>query len=135
MLPVDLDTVRLFLHVTAAAVWVGGQLAVAGLLGTLRRLDAAAPRAAARAFARVAWPAYGVLVVTGIWNLLEVDVGDQTDAYLITLAVKVLVVLVSGAAAAAHALSRSRAVLAAGGALAGLSALGAVFLGVMLAGS
>ena len=135
MLPVDLDTVRLFLHVTAAAVWVGGQFAVAGLLGTLRRLDPEAPRAVARAFARVAWPAYGVLVLTGIWNLLEVDVGDQTDAYLVTLAVKVLVVLVSGAAAAAHALSRSRAVLAAGGALAGVSALAAVFLGVMLAGS
>jgi hypothetical protein len=49
--------------------------------------------------------------------------------------VKVLVVLVSGAAAAAHALSRSRAVLAAGGALAGVSALAAVFLGVQLASS
>ena len=135
MLPVDVDTVRLFLHVIAAAVWVGGQFAVAGLLGTVRAIDPDAPRAVARAFARVAWPAYGVLVLTGIWNLLEVDVGDQTDAYLLTLAVKVLVVLVSGAAAAAHALSRSRAVLAAGGALAGVSALAAVFFGVMLAGS
>jgi putative copper export protein len=135
MLPVDLDTIRLFLHVTAAAVWVGGQFTVAGLLGTVRALDPDAPRAVARAFARIAWPAYGVLVVTGIWNLLEVEVGDQSDAYLVTLAVKVLVVLVSGAAAAAHALSRSRAVLAAGGALAGVSALAAVFLGVQLASS
>jgi hypothetical protein len=56
MLPVDLDTIRLFLHVTAAAVWVGGQFTVAGLLGTVRALDPDAPRAVARAFARIAWP-------------------------------------------------------------------------------
>jgi putative copper export protein len=133
VLPVDADTIRIFVHVTAAAIWVGGQFTVAGLLGTVRRLGDDAPRVVARAFARLAWPAYGVLVLTGIWNLLAVDIADQTSAYTVTVAVKVLVVLASGAAAAAHALSRSRAVLAVGGAMAGVTALAAVFLGVMLA--
>jgi putative copper export protein len=135
VLPADGDTIRLFLHLTAAAMWVGGQFTVAGLLGTVRGFGDDAPRAVARAFARLAWPAYGVLVVTGIWNLLAVEVGDQSSEYMVTLAVKVLVVVASGAAAAAHAMSRSRAVLAMGGAVAGVTALAAVFLGVMLAGA
>ena len=33
-----LDTLRLFLHVTAAAVWVGGQFVMLGLLPTARQL-------------------------------------------------------------------------------------------------
>ena len=135
MLPVDGDTIRLFLHVVAAAVWVGGQFTVAGLLGTVRGFGEDAPRVVARAFARMAWPAYGVLVVTGIWNLLAVDIADQTSEYTFTLALKVLVVVASGVAAAAHAVSRSRSVLAIGGAVAGVTALAAVFLGVMLAGA
>ena len=32
MLPVDLETVRLFLHVLGATIWVGGQLVLAALL-------------------------------------------------------------------------------------------------------
>jgi putative copper export protein len=135
VLPVDRDTIRVFLHVVAAAVWVGGQFTLAGLLGTVRSLGDDAPRAVARTFARVAWPAYAVLVLTGIWNLLAVDIADQSSAYTVTLAVKVLVVVTSGAAAAAHAVSRSRAVLAVGGAVAAVTSLAAVLLGVMLAGS
>ena len=135
MLPVDGDTIRLFLHVTAAAVWVGGQITVAGLLGTVRGLGDEAPGAVARAFARVAWPAYVVLVMTGIWNLLAVDVGDQSSAYMVTLGVKLVVVVLAGVAAAAHSFSRSRAVLAIGGAVGATASLAAVFFGVMLAGS
>jgi uncharacterized membrane protein len=32
MLPVSWETIRLFFHVLAAAVWVGGQLTLAALL-------------------------------------------------------------------------------------------------------
>ncbi len=30
MMPVERETVRLFLHVVAATVWVGGQITLAG---------------------------------------------------------------------------------------------------------
>jgi uncharacterized membrane protein len=44
VLPVHLATVRLFFHVLAATVWVGGQLTLAGLLPGLRALSSDAPR-------------------------------------------------------------------------------------------
>jgi putative copper export protein len=133
VLPITLDTVRIFLHVLAATVWVGGQLTLAGLLPGLRALGPDAPRAIARRFNRIAWPAYGVLLVTGVWNLFEVSFGDRGTAWQVTLFVKLVVVALSGVAAATHAMSSSKAVLAIGGAMAGLSSLAALFLGIQLA--
>ena len=37
MLAVSWDTIRLFLHVLAATIWVGGQLVLAALAPVLRR--------------------------------------------------------------------------------------------------
>ncbi|MGE5137664.1 MAG: hypothetical protein ACM32E_32800 [Gemmatimonadota bacterium] len=133
MLSVSWDTIRLFLHVLAATVWVGGQLTLAALVPVLRRLGAELPRAAARRFNQVAWPAFGVLVATGIWNMIAVSSQDH-GSYRVTLIVKLVVVLISGLTAALHARSRSPAGLAVFGALTGLSALAALFLGVLLAG-
>ena len=48
MLPVGWDTVRLFLHVLAATVWVGGQLTLATLVPVLRRLGARGSRESPR---------------------------------------------------------------------------------------
>lgn len=36
MLPAGWDTVRMFVHVLAATVWVGGQLTLAALVPALR---------------------------------------------------------------------------------------------------
>jgi putative copper export protein len=132
VLPITADTVRLFLHVLAAAVWVGGQLTLAGLVPGLRALDPDAPRAVARRFSRIAWPAFAVVVATGIWNLVEVEVGDTSTEYQTTVFVKLLAVAASGIAAAAHQRARSRRGLAIGGAVAGLSSLLALALGVLL---
>jgi putative copper export protein len=132
VLPVGWDTVRLFLHVLAATVWVGGQLTLAFLVPPLRRLGAELPRAAARAFNRVAWPAYAVLLATGVWNIIAVR-GQLHGGYQVTLSVKLVVVAISGLTAWLHARAKSPAGLAAFGALTGLSALAALFLGVMLA--
>jgi putative copper export protein len=134
VLPVTADTVRLFLHVIAATVWVGGQLTLAGLVPTVRTLGPDAPRTVARRFNRIAWPAFAVLVLTGLWNLTEVQFGDRTTEYQVTLFVKLVVVAVSGVSAALHTRATSKAGLAVGGALSGLSALAAVFLGIQLAG-
>lgn len=133
MLPITLDIVRLFLHVLAATIWVGGQLTLAGLVPGLRALGPDAPRAVARRFARIAWPAYGVLLATGVWNLFEVSFGNRSTEWQVTLFVKLVIVALSGASAATHAMTASKAVLAIGGAVAGVSSLAALFLGVQLA--
>lgn len=132
MLPVTGDDVRLFLHVLAAAVWVGGQLTLAGLVPVLRPFGPDATRAAARRFNLVGWSAFAVLVVTGTWNLFAVDVGDASDEYLVTLFVKLLIVALAGAGAALHVASRSKAALAVGGSLSSLGGLAALFLGIVL---
>lgn len=133
VLSVEWGTIRLFLHVLAATVWVGGQLTLAALVPTLRTLGAELPKAAARAFNRVAWPAFAVLVATGIWNIVA-ERDEVTGRYRTTLIVKLVVVAVSGASAALHAAARSRTALAVYGALTGFSALAALFLGILLAG-
>ena len=132
MLAVNWDTVRLFLHVLAATVWVGGQLTLAALVPALRGLGAEVPRAAARRFNQVAWPAFAVLIVTGIWNVIAVR-AQVTGSYQTTLVVKLVLVAISGLTAALHARARSTAGLAVFGSLTGISALAALFVGVMLA--
>ncbi|MFO7590924.1 MAG: CopD family protein [Acidimicrobiia bacterium] len=131
MLPITWATVRVFLHVTAATVWVGGQLTLAGLVPGLRALGPDAPRTVARRFNRIAWPAYGVLVVTGIWNILAVD-PDFSSSYGRTVMIKIAVVAVSGVTAFLHTIARTKVGLAVFGALTGVSALAALFLGVLL---
>ena len=133
MLPVSWTTIRLFLHVLGATVWVGGQLTLAGLVPGLRRVSPEAPRAVARRFNVIAWIAFAVLIATGIWNILAIR-PDWSSSYGTTLIVKLVVVAASGLTAALHARARSTAPLAVFGALAGLTALTALFLGVLLAG-
>ena len=135
MLAVSWDTVRLFLHVLAATVWVGGQLVLAVLVPVLRRYGADVLRAAARRFNQVAWTAFGVLVLTGIWNVVAISgTPGDTPGYRTTLIVKLAVVLVSGVTAALHIRAGTAGARAVLGALTGLSALAALFLGVLLAG-
>jgi putative copper export protein len=133
MLSVSWDTIRLFLHVLAATVWVGGQITLAALVPVLRRLGAEIPRAAARRFNQVAWPAFAVLVITGIWNIAAVH-AQIHGGYETTLVVKLIAVVISGIAAALHARARNPRWIAVFGALTGLSALAALFLGILLAG-
>ena len=132
MLSPTIDTIRLFLHVLAASVWVGGQIVLAGLMPRLRRAFPESGKVIAQAFARVAWPAFAVVVVTGLWNLTEINVADTSTAYQITLFLKILLAIVSAAAGAVHQLGHSKAALAIGGALGLLTAVGAMFLGLLL---
>ena len=132
MLSPTVDTVRLFVHLLAASVWVGGQVVLAGLVPSLRRTHPDATRVAARAFALIAWPAFVVVVGTGMWNLADVDVANTTTSYQITLFVKIALAIASGAAAAVHQVGRSTVALAVGGAVGLLAALGAMFCGYLL---
>ncbi|HWE54032.1 MAG TPA: hypothetical protein VG435_00895, partial [Acidimicrobiales bacterium] len=121
------DGIRLTIHVLAAAVWVGGQITVAGLVPTARRLADDAPRKVARAFSRVSWPAYAVLVITGFWNVSAVSSG-QPSAWKVVLGIKIAVVALAGISAFLHSISRSKAGLAAWGAVTSLSSVAALAL-------
>lgn len=132
MLDPTWTTIRLFLHVLSATIWVGGQVVLAGLVPALRRHDATVTKVAARAFNRLAWPAFGVVVLTGIWNLMSVDVTSTDWKYQATVLVHVLLTAVAGAAAAVHAIGHSRLALALGGAIGLLASVGALFVGLLL---
>lgn len=125
--------IRLSLHVLAATVWVGGQIVVAGLLPTVRSLGTDAVKRVARAFGRMQWPAYGVLLVTGIWNVVAVRSGQPT-AWDAVLGVKIGVVVLAGLAAYLHQRSKSTLWLALWGAVTAFASVGALVLGVLLAG-
>ena len=128
---VTAETLRLFLHVLAATVWVGGQITLAALVPALRAAGAEVPKAAANAFNRVAWPAFGVLLLTGVWNV--VAEGDKGPAYQHTLMLKYTLVIASGVTAFLHARAASRTAMAVFGALTGITALATLFVGILLA--
>jgi putative copper export protein len=132
MLSPTLDTLRLFLHVFAASIWVGGQIALAGIVPQLRTSHPESTRTVARAFERVAWPAFAVAVVTGLWSLAEIGVSNTTTEFQVTLFVKILLAIASGAAVVVHSVGTSRLAIALGGALGLLFALGAMFCGILL---
>ena len=125
---------RLGLHVTAAAVWVGGQLTLAGLVPTLRASAAESVPAVARAFARLAWPAFVVLLGTGAWNIVATQPSHQSSAWKAVLSAKLAVVVLSGVSTFVHQRARSRPAVAAWGAVSGISSLAALVMGVALAG-
>jgi putative copper export protein len=133
VLAITLEDFRLFLHVLAATVWVGGQITLAGLVPVLRAAGADVPKSVARQFNRIAWPAFAVLVLTGAWNISANHDQVKNDAdYRHTLIAKVVVVLLSGVAAFMHTRARSKVAMAVWGALTALFALGALFLGLVL---
>ncbi len=129
-----LDGVRLTLHVLAAAVWVGGQFTVAGLLPTVRSLGEDAPKAVARALARLLWPAYAVLVLTGIWNISAVGTSNAPTAWKTVLVVKIVVVAGAGVAVFLHQRAATPAGKAVFGAVGSVTSVAALALGVFLAG-
>jgi putative copper export protein len=129
-----LETLRLTLHVLAASVWVGGQIVLMGLVGPSRALGPEAPKALASAFARLAWPAYAVLVVTGFWNLSTFHWAAQSGAWKAVLIVKIVFVTAAGLGALLHGRATSRTAIAVWGSVAGLASVGALTLGVLLAG-
>ncbi len=129
-----LTIVRLSLHVFAACVWVGGQVTLGGLVGTLRREAPGSLASVARAFARLAWPAYALLIVTGIWNVAAVRASQASSAWSAVFALKMVLVVVAGAGTLAHqrATTPSRRGVAAG--VGTLATVAALVLGVALAG-
>lgn len=132
MLSPDTATIRLFIHVLAATVWVGGQIVLAGIVPSLRKLHPEATTTVARAFARIAWTSFFVLVVSGIWNLMSIDIGNAPDEYWTSVAVHVGLTATAGTAAAVHSMGRSKVALALGGSIGLLTSLSTLFVGILL---
>lgn len=89
-----------WIHLVAAAVWLGGMVTLAVLVGALRRAGAERTIivAAARAFARVSWVALAVAIATG---LAQVHVLVLPWTYR-ALQVKVTLVAVTAVVALVH---------------------------------
>ena len=132
MLSPTADTIRLFLHVIGASIWVGGQFVVAGIVPGMRRTHPEALKSMAQGFGRVAWPAFGLTVITGMWSLMEIEIQNTSSAYQSTVLLKIGFAVVAGIAAAIHAGGKSKMALAMGGALGALCSVAALFLGILL---
>lgn len=126
------ESLRLFLHVLAACVWVGGQLVLGALVPKVRTSHPEALKTIANAFGRIAWPAFAVALLTGIWNLMAVDPTEHGNAYLVTLSIKLGLVALAAISTIIHSNSRSKLGLALGGAVGLLSSLAIVWFGILL---
>jgi len=127
----DLATIRIFLHVLAVTVWVGGQIVMMALLPVLRSSGVEGLAAkAAQAFQNVAWPAFALAIFTGIWNFLSVD--DPTSGWSMVFGIKFLFVVASGVAAFVHAKTTDKKMKGITGALGFVTAVVAMFLGYVL---
>jgi putative copper export protein len=127
------DSIRLFLHVIGATIWVGGQLVFAALVPVLKKKDAALPKLVAHQFNKIAWPAYGLLLITGMWNMASLP-KEVPSNYSAFLGIKMTVVIFSAVAAILHSRAKSAKGMAMWGALSGLAAMSATYVGVLLAG-
>jgi len=122
----------MLLHVLAAAVWVGGQLILVGMWPALRNLGPDAQSSLADRFEAIAWAAYGVLVVTGLWNLVATDVNSTDSPWQVTLLFKLGAVAVAGVGAYQFPRAPGRSSQVAWAAAGGVASLAALWLGVLL---
>ena len=128
------DTIRLSLHVLAACVWIGGQIALGGLVPTVRGFGPDAVKKIAQVFARMAWPAFVVLVATGLWNVVALKNGSGNSTWQAVLGAKFAIVLVAALAVGLHTRAGTAKVRGLSAALGLVASLAAMVLGVLLAG-
>ncbi len=126
------EQLRTILHLLGVTVWLGGQIVMLGMLPVLRKLGGDVPKQAAAAYGRVAWPAFGLIIVTGIWNILAVDLSDVTPGYNAVFGVKMLLVVVTGLAAGMHQSTDKPAIRGITGGVGFAAAVGALVLGVAM---
>jgi putative copper export protein len=127
------DLVR-WLHLLAAAVWMGGLITLGALVPALRKAgaDRSILQAAARQFGRVSWTAMGVAVVTGVIQLMRLDLGTSMQtAFGRRLFLKLALVGLAAALALGHQLTARHTSAAVRGIIQGLILL--ISLGIFAA--
>ena len=99
----------LFIHLTAASIWVGGHmiLAISLLPEALSKRDPALIRNFERVYERIGLPAMAIQVVTGLWLAYRLQPGvaswvDWSDPISLTISLK-LACLLATIALALHA--------------------------------
>lgn len=112
--------IRMFLHLLGASVWLGGIVTLGGSKGQGR-------------MHKFVWPAFLLLLITGAWSILDRAPGASSP-YLVTLAVKLAAVVVSGAGLGFAAMAHSRTVKSVWTTVALVSAVASMYLGVLLHG-
>ncbi len=128
----DITAIRLFIHVLAVTVWVGGQIVMMAMVPVLKAAGVEGlPAKAAQAFQNVAWPAMAIAIFTGFWNLLAIS-EEKSTGWNMTFGIKFLLVLISAGAALKHAKSDDPKMKGIFGALGFVSAIAAMFLGFLL---
>lgn len=133
MISPTLESVRVFLHLMAVAVWIGGQIVLAGIVPQVRRVAPDAMKAIAQGFARIAWPAFLVIVFTGMWGLATIDMTAESSEYMATFGIKMLLVGLAAVATLIHSNGSSKAAKGIGGAASLLTSLLAAFAGILMA--
>lgn len=132
MISPTLDSLRIFLHLMGVAVWIGGQIVLAGIVPSLRSVAPDAMKTVAQGFARIAWPAFILVVFTGMWGLGSVDMSNESSQYMVTFAVKMLLVGIAVIATLIHSQGTSKAAKGIGGAASLLTSLLAAFAGILM---
>ncbi|MFQ5522149.1 MAG: hypothetical protein ACE5F5_01035 [Acidimicrobiia bacterium] len=104
-----------YFHLLAATVWVGGLIVLAGLVRAVRQVtdDRAVLQAIARRFSVLSWTALGVLVATGIIQVLDRPLTG-------VLLAKIGLVLISAMLAAWHTVAAREQSPAVRGAIQGI---------------
>lgn len=84
----------LWIHLIAAAVWLGGIVVLAAVMPTIRRHGGSDElvRAVARSFGRVSWIAMGLAVASGLVLLWDIRVGFRSSTFVTGIALKLIAV-------------------------------------------
>jgi putative copper export protein len=129
-----LSIVRLTLHVFAATIWVGGQFVVLGILSTVRQFGEGAPRKIAQAFGKLSWPAFWLLVATGVWNFLAINHRDASTSWNVVFGIKMLCVVAAGVGTWLHTKATDPKRRGVHGGVGALASIAALALGVAITG-
>ena len=133
MIQPTLNSFRTYLHVLSVCVWLGGQIALAGVVPKLRKTNPEALTNIAKGYASIAWPAMILIVFTGAWGLAATDTANQSTEYMVTFGVKMLLVAGAVIATLIHSNGTSKLAKGLGGAIGLLATLVAAYCGVLLA--